>query len=211
MNNEPQIANILLKYKTDKNHGSIPNIYKDLDTWEICPNPDPMIGHSYGSSYDEIFRSFDRNAPLNILEIGIQKGGSLCAWKDYFPNANIYGIDIRDEILPEYRRLDFHYLIMDVKNPKIHEILKNVSFDIIIDDGSHLLGDVLFVVKNFLGKLNVDGQMIIEDVQMPIYWINNIINIIPVGYELATKDLRKHTPYSGGDNFLIIIKKVNNK
>jgi hypothetical protein len=44
--------------------------------------------------------------------------------KDYFTNSNIYGVDIVDGILPEYRREDFNYIISDIKSNSVKEILK---------------------------------------------------------------------------------------
>lgn len=197
-----KVAELLLKYKSDKNHGTIKNIYNNLDNWEICENPEPYIGHTYGDSYDEIFEEFDRDSNIDFLEIGIQKGGSLLAWKDYFINANIYGVDILDSILPEYRKTEFNYIISDIKDNSVKEILKNVYFDIIIDDGSHYLNDVLFVVSNYLEKLKKGGVLIIEDCQQPEHWLQEVTNLVPSGFSITTKDLR-----GGYDNFLIVIKK----
>jgi SAM-dependent methyltransferase len=203
-----KIADLLLNYKTDKNYGSVKNIYKCLDTWEIIENPYPMIGHTYGSSYDEIFERFNKTKEINILEIGIQRGGSLCAWKDYFVNSNIFGIDIIDVVLPEYRREDFVYIFKDIKDLTIKEDIKDIMFDIIIDDGSHYLDDVLFVVDNYLEKLNKNGVLVIEDAQEPERWVDKIKNKISSEYELSTRDLRRDTPYSSGDNYLIVIKRI---
>jgi SAM-dependent methyltransferase len=204
-NSNVKIADLLLKYKTDKNHGTIKNIYENLDTWEITDNPESPIGHTYGVSYDEIFENYGRESKINILEIGIQKGGSLLAWKDYFTNGNIYGVDIVDVILPEYKRNDFNYIISDIKSPHVIEQLKGVSFDIIIDDGSHYIPDVLFVVSNFLTKLNPGGVLIVEDCQAPESWLQQIESIVPGGFIVTTKDLRGEGAY---DNYLIIITKI---
>jgi len=203
-----KIGEILLNYKSDKNFGTVKNIYDDLYRWNIVDNPEECIGHSYGDAYDEIFKEFDYKSNINFLEIGIQKGGSLCAWKDYFPNGNIYGIDIIDCILDEYRRSDFNYIISDIKDHSIKERLTDVMFDIIIDDGSHHINDVLFVVSNYLEKLNKGGYLIIEDCQAPEYWVNAVNAIVPSNFELSIRDLRQHTPYSSYDNFLIVIKRI---
>ena len=203
-----KIGDILLNYKSDKDFGTIKNIYDDLYKWNVIDNPEECIGHTYGESYDEIFEKFDRDGNINLLEIGIQKGGSLCAWRDYFKNGNIYGIDIIDCILPEYRRPDFNYIFSDINDLSIKEIFKDVMFDIIIDDGSHHLNDVMFVVSNYLDKLNYGGYLIIEDCQMPEHWVQSVSTLIPPGYELSTKDLRHHTKYSSYDNFLILIKRL---
>lgn len=197
-----KVAELLLKYKSDKNHGTIKNIYNNLDNWEICENPEPYIGHTYGDSYDEIFEQFDRNSNIDFLEIGIQKGGSLLAWKDYFINSNIYGVDIVDSILPEYRREEFVYIISDIKDISVKERLKDILFDIIIDDGSHYLSDVLFVVSNYLEKLKKGGVLIVEDCQEPENWLKEVTKLVPDGFSISTKDLR-----GVYDNFLIVIKK----
>jgi len=206
-NGRKKISEILLNYKSDKNFGTVKNIYNDLDRWDIIDNPEECIGHSYGEAYDNIFKNFDHNGEINFLEIGIQKGGSLVAWRDYFPKSNLYGIDIIDCILDEYRRPDFNYIISDIKDASVKEKLKDVYFDIIIDDGSHYLEDVMFVVSNYKEKLKSGGYLIIEDCQMPEHWLNEIEKTITEEYELTTRDLRKHTPYSSYDNYLIVIKK----
>ena len=137
-----KISEILAKYDTDK--------VKD---------------HHYGDAYDDLFSKFDRNAPLNILEIGTQKGGSLCAWQDYFLNAKITGVDIVDVVNPEYKREGITYIVSDIKDWKTDEM-----YDIIIDDGSHFESDVVWVIKYFTKNVKENGLMIIEDIQDSRYW-----------------------------------------
>jgi hypothetical protein len=184
-----KISEILLKYKSDKNLGLGP-------TGE---------GHCYGPAYDQIFDSFNRNDKLNILEIGVQKGGSLVAWKEYFQNASIYGIDIEDQILDEYRRNDFNYLIEDIKSDEAKAWLKDKTFDIIIDDGSHKPYDIMYVVDNFLKNLNPKGWMVLEDCWQPEQWISLVQNLIPADYTMFTYDVRSIK--NNIDDFLIIIQK----
>lgn len=165
---------------------------KDLPISKILAqyDTDKVNGHTYGESYDEIFSRFDRNAELNILEVGTQKGGSLCAWQDYFPNAHITGVDIVDVVKPEYKRDSINYVLSDIKDWDTPS-----DFDIIIDDGSHFLPDVLYVVKHFYPKLKEGGVLVIEDVQDQA-WLD-LINV-----PFTVKDLR-----GAYDNFLIIIWK----
>lgn len=187
-----KVAELLLKYKTDKNYGTI----------------EPNLGHCYGDSYDSIFEMFDRDGDITLLEIGIQKGGSLLAWKDYFKKSKIYGVDIVDVILDEYRRDDITYIISDINNESVKEQLKDVMFDIIIDDGSHMLPDVIYVVNNYLSKLNNGGVLVVEDCQSPENWLNQINWIIETmgdQYTISVSDLRKINGHY--DDFLIIIQK----
>ena len=152
-----KIADILKKYDSDKNRE-----------------------HHYGGSYDNLFSRFDRNAKLNILEIGTQKGGSLCAWQDYFPNANITGVDIVDVVKPEYRRDTINYVISDIKKWKT-----DMTFDIIIDDGSHFLGDMIYTLSEFVVKLKPNGVYVIEDIRdVPLHVkvVENILSDISIPY-----------------------------
>lgn len=168
--NDLPISKILLKYETDK-----------------------VSIHCYGDAYDELFSPFDRNAHLNILEVGTQKGGSLCAWKEYFPNSTVTGIDIIDVVKPEYNREGITHIISDINHWDTDQ-----TFDIIIDDGSHALEDILYVIKEFSPKLKKGGLMIVEDVQSPS-WLSDIR--VP----FTVRDMR----YIKGsyDDYLIVIQK----
>jgi hypothetical protein len=183
------ISEILLKYQTDKNMGQING-----------------IGHYYGGTYQTIFNNFNENDKLNILEVGIQKGGSLCAWKEYFNNASIYGVDIIDVMLDEYRNSEFNYFISDIKSDFSKEKLSNIGFDIIIDDGSHDFNDILFLVNNYLSELNLNGYMIIEDCQHD-GWFPHIKNMLnPEQYDVTLFDTR---PLSKcGDDMVTVIKRI---
>jgi trans-aconitate methyltransferase len=131
---------------------------------------DKEVHHNYGKAYDELFSRFDREAPLNILEIGIEKGGSLLAWKEYFPNASITGVDIKDMVKDRYRSKKINYVFSDIKDWKTDQ-----TFDIIIDDGSHFEEDVAYVIKHYKGKLREGGMLIVEDVQDTSKWNYDLI------------------------------------
>lgn len=184
------ISEILSKYNTDKNLGNIDG-----------------SGHCYGPKYDEIFQQFDRESDnITILEIGIQKGGSISAWKDYFKKGKIIGVDIVDEIMSDYRRNDVEYIIDDIKSPLVLKKLKDYKFDIIIDDGNHWWEYVSYVVENFSDLLKINGYMIIEDCQQPHAWYQNIKNMLPDNFDVSFSD----TTQTCGryDDFLTIIKRI---
>ncbi len=154
---------------------------------------DKVNGHCYGDAYDELFEGRE---PLEILEIGTQKGGSLMAWQEFFPKAHITGIDIVD--VRTYKDDKITYIFDDVKNVKLDK-----EYDIIIDDGSHFWEDVEYGVKNFLPHLKVGGVYIIEDVQNSA-WVYNTRRL--VGDEaVSIRDLR--TVNGNYDDLLIVIKK----
>jgi hypothetical protein len=177
-----KISEILLKYKSDKNLGLGP-------TGE---------GHCYGPAYDQVFEYFDSNAELNILEIGVQKGGSLVAWKEYFPNASIYGIDIEDQILDEYRRDDFNYLIADIKSDEAKEWLKNKTFDIIIDDGSHKPYDIMS------SNITIDNNVLMSVIENKIdrYFYASSAHIYPKSLQLISDSplIHEEQAYPSGEH-----------
>ncbi len=100
-------------------------------------------------------------APDNLLEIGVQFGNSIKMWREYFPNANIVGIDAVDNSTPPIKGCTLLY--GNAYDRRMVEML-NTAFDIIIDDGSHALGDQQFVVANYPSLLASEGILIIEDV-----------------------------------------------
>jgi hypothetical protein len=96
-------------------------------------------------------------------------GASLRVWKDYFPNATIYGADIDKDVLFEEPRIKTYYV--DQLDPEsIGEMWSEVGikdFDFMIDDGLHTFeaGSTLF--SNSISMLSKDGVYVIEDVSGP--------------------------------------------
>jgi hypothetical protein len=87
-------------------------------------------------------------------------------WREYFPNAQIFGADIDSKALFQDSRITTSQ--MDQTNQSsIQEYwmkLGGTSFDLMIDDGLHsfLAGITLF--ENSIHKLNQYGLYFIEDV-----------------------------------------------
>ncbi len=99
------------------------------------------------------------------VKTGYKTGNSLRVWKEFFRNANIYGIDIDvNSIFQEDRITTFACDSTDVS--KMHSILDplNKKFDLIIDDGLHTLEGNLGTLESTLSYLADDGIYIMEDV-----------------------------------------------
>ncbi len=157
--------------------------------------------HSYGDYYDELFSQYDKEAPVKILELGVQGGGSLQAWKEYFPNAEVIGIDISDSRWPEYIKDNVTFHKCDLRDFEMRGY--EGYFDIIIDDSDHFIGTQMYIVNNYLKLLKKGGTMVIEDVQAPERDSEMIRQILHKDYEFDTIDVRDSGRY---DDFLIIIK-----
>ena len=118
-----------------------------------------------------------KNRRLNFLEIGSATGGSAAAFVNYFDKSNVYCLDV-NLTLVKYKSDKINFFGLDSSNSKmLFKFLKNVEekfsvkkFDVIIDDGSHILSDQLFSINYFFKYLKKGGYYIIEDYKFPNYF-----------------------------------------
>ena len=128
---------------------------KQSDKWE-----------SYFPVYDRCLASY-RNAPITLLEIGVQNGGSLETWAKYFPQATkIVGVDINPlcgQLVFDDPRI--HVISGDATATEIAQRIFGVckNFDIVIDDGSHTNRDVVRAFAQYFPTINENGLFIAED------------------------------------------------
>jgi cephalosporin hydroxylase len=138
-----------------------------LDVLAFKYNTDKRIGAN-NHGYTEIY--FDqlndkRDKVRKVMEIGIHKGGSLKMWRDFFPLADVYGLDNHRELLFEADRIKSVFAEQDEELSLI-EARKEIgdNFDLMIDDGSHEIKDQLLSFKVFWPSVKVGGIYVIEDV-----------------------------------------------
>ena len=126
----------------------------------------------YMDIYDEILKPI-KNDCKSILEIGVNNGGSLEIFAEYFSNANIItGIDI-DEKCSQIKFKDPRIKVF-IGNANDMEIKSQIFilyrfFDLIIDDGSHHSKDIIKTFINLIDLMNDGGTYIIEDLCCS-YW-----------------------------------------
>lgn len=126
--------------------------------------------HGYTSFYEKLFEPI-RSNPINFLEIGIDQGGSLLAWQDYFSNATIYGIDI---VIPDRiaNQSTIKYAITDQSSPQqllqTLESWNNPKFNVIIDDGSHWVSHQRISMETLWKSVAPGGYYVIEDLHTNI-------------------------------------------
>ena len=129
------------------------------------------LGHGFGKFYEKYFYKF-REDRFKFLEIGTWKGASLASFYFYFKKAFIYGIDRNFKNNYSSRRLEYIYCnttnISDLRNLK--KKFKDKKFKIIIDDGSHLLNDIISNLKFFFRMVDKKGYYVIEDFNHPKYF-----------------------------------------
>jgi hypothetical protein len=139
-----------------------------------------------------------RGKPLKILEIGVKQGNSIQMFSEYFQcdgnqKAQIYGLDIGKEWLKNKKLNKDNITIFTGNQSKIETLYelynKTGKLDIIIDDGSHLVNDILTSFEFFKDKFNY--MYVIEDTTLTLYGKH---------YEIINKDNANYLSQLEDDN-----------
>jgi hypothetical protein len=144
--------------------------------------------NQYTPIYQSIFYPLKDNN-INILEIGIgtmipnvpssmvgygqgdyKPGASLRAFRDFFPNGQIYGGDVQQDCMFEEERIKT-FLFDSTNINQCNKALGDLTFDIIIDDGLHEAEPQLNTFSNLFPRLKNGGYYFIEDIAQhnPLY------------------------------------------
>lgn len=112
---------------------------------------------------------------IKLLEIGVQSGGSINIWKDYFGESLYYvGIDINKNC-KQFEKLDRH-IYVEIGTQSDSNFLSSICakygpFDVIIDDGSHITEDILITLRTLFTRcLTNHGVYVIED----LHWSSHV-------------------------------------
>jgi hypothetical protein len=141
------------------------------------------IGHSYTSFYYDLFKD-KRESIKKVLELGTgtpdtmkiegyQVGGGLRMWRDFFPNAQIYGADIRPDSVFKDDRIETFLCDLSRKDDLLDLINKTgTDVDVLIDDASHKKEHQILAALTLMPLLKKDVIYIIEDIYFlhPIRW-----------------------------------------
>ncbi|MDC0054458.1 class I SAM-dependent methyltransferase [Candidatus Pelagibacter sp.] len=125
--------------------------------------------HAYTPVYHFLFNKI-KNKNLIIAEIGILKNESIKLLREYFINSKIYGFDNEIgllEIAKKDNLKDVFYNKIDIKNSSnINNVFQEIgeSFDIIIDDSTHVFEDQIRIIENLNKFLKPGGTIVIEDI-----------------------------------------------
>ena len=183
---------------------------------EIVDNSrtDKKTTHSYLPLYQQLLMGKKETAK-NVLEVGIQHGGSIKLWSDYFTNANVYGLDIITihevwEGIKDREKIILHTSI-DAYNHDFfvtNFLNKNIKCDFMLDDGPHSLESMIKFIQLYSQIMTDDGILIIEDVQS-WDWINILICVVPEELKkfIKTYDLRSNK--NRYDDIVFTIDKFN--
>lgn len=118
---------------------------------------------------------------IDLLELGIYKGSSLKMWASFFVDSKIHGVDINTKCSQFCKDFDnINIIIDDLHN----SFTPTQTFDVIIDDASHLPQYIISVFEKLWKNVKPGGYYIIEDTDMcsKIKYVRMIIS----RYNLST-------------------------
>jgi trans-aconitate methyltransferase len=113
--------------------------------------------------YDMLFAPFKLSV-TKVLEIGIHRGDSLRMWRDFFPNATIYGWDKDPQFVFQEPRIKTRAVDHDDKEQvrlALDEIGGNMN--IVIEDGSHWMSSQQRLLAWCLPYVGSGGLYVTED------------------------------------------------
>tara|TARA_B100001123_G_C15295908_1_gene1019183 strand:+ start:1807 stop:2364 length:558 start_codon:yes stop_codon:yes gene_type:complete len=158
---------------------------------------DKNTRHSYLPLYETLLEPI-KNTAGNILEIGVDKGGSIKLWYDYFTKATIYGCDRSGRQMKMHELKTKNRIFLNLHEDAytkeyVQKNFENKKFDFLLDDGPHTLSSQEKFIELYSPLLSENGILIVEDVQ-DINWLEKLKNKTPQHLKqyIKTYDLRKN-------------------
>ena len=127
-----------------------------------------IIAHGYARIYEKYLKEHkDKN--LNIIELGSFYGNASAAFYFYFKNSQIYSADINpDMYIYRSKRLNNFFTDTSSRSSiEINILSRNIEFDLIIEDASHMLKDQIISLFILFKNLKSGGLFIVEEIDFP--------------------------------------------
>jgi hypothetical protein len=174
----------------------------------------------YTKFYEKVFENY-RNKNISYLEIGLgtlqpeipstfvgnprlypdyKPAGCLYAWREYFVDANIYGLDVADDCMISDQQIKT-YKVDSTDINMVEQVIVGKTFDIILDDGLHTSDAQIRTFRNFWNRVKENGIYIIEDIGGG----GDDRNVFSDYQRELLDEIETHSYYYGG-NFLLIKK-----
>jgi hypothetical protein len=156
----PELNRLFEHYKTDKGQNGYAELYECLFN-DKRQSVNKLIEIGIGTLIPGMWSTM-----YGYSKEGYQQGASLRAWRDYFPNSTVYGIDLQ----PDTQFAESRIVTMLADSRSAVEINKVMhthgisQVDVVIDDGSHSASDQLATLDVMFRYVRPGGYYIIEDI-----------------------------------------------
>jgi hypothetical protein len=112
-------------------------------------------------SYLPVYTKHIRRGIESLLEVGVWEGNSLAMWEEYLPGTIVIGLD--NDMSRLKHKVDAREC--DATNPdSVREAIGEQMFDVIIDDGSHVVSDQIRSFDILFERVKPGGLYFIEDI-----------------------------------------------
>lgn len=162
---------------------------------------DKGADHDYIDSYYAAEFEGKRESVSNVLELGVQWGGSLMLWSSWFPNAKVIGLDIYEGVPQHYDEMrgdrEFPNVEIRIQDGYAEPVIaehENDFYDYVIDDGPHSLASMVIAIHRWLPKVKPGGKLVIEDIQ-DFKWFEKLekeVELSGIPAECRRFDFRKN-------------------
>lgn len=189
-----ELCDIAFKYRTDK-----------------CPK----LGLSFTPFYYQLFKDKSKEVK-KVVEFGVGypksmfkvkdylTGASLYMWREFFPNAQIFGVDISKEAQVKDDRIKT-FVCDQMDGEKVQKIMKKIGYDIdlFVDDAAHWVETQVYLFQTVYPLLKEGAIYVIEDVRSPRHLRRALREI---GYQSSEPVLEREGCKRYRNN-LVVIKK----
>jgi 23S rRNA U2552 (ribose-2'-O)-methylase RlmE/FtsJ len=143
----------------------------DLEKY-FAENTGPMVHKwkHYIEIYDRHLARF-RGGDVHIVEFGVDQGGSLRMWKQYFgPRCKVFGIDVN----PLCKQLEEDQIEIFIGDQEDRQFLRSLvkklpRIDVLIDDGGHTMAQQINTFDECFAHIDGHGVYVCEDLHTS-YW-----------------------------------------
>jgi predicted O-methyltransferase YrrM len=201
-NSRTELCDLGVKYPTDKSpYNKDGGLHK----------------HPYMAIYNLLFLPF-KSKNINFAEIGIYRNMSMMCWREFFPNANLFGFEydgvfLTNAINHNLNNTKYSYIDITDKESLETELSKFEKFDIILEDSTHKFDDQINLCEIAYKYMNSGGILIIEDIfrnedeTRYLESLQSVKDYYSDMFFIETEHVLKYSPEWNNDKLMILIKK----
>lgn len=124
--------------------------------------------HNYEEVYEQVIAEIKAtfNAPC-IMEVGVQRGGSIRLWADIFKEGRVLGLDSINGWRGSFPPDNAYVHICDAYTEESFKFVSNWAerYALIIDDGPHTQESQIRFVAMYSHLIAVGGIIMVEDIR----------------------------------------------
>ncbi len=184
----------------------------------------PWPAHRYCEFYSRLF-DHCRLSVVKVFECGLgtgdrdfaanmgpmaRPGASLRVWRDYFPNARIFGADIDRQALFQEDRIAT-YFVDQTCATLVNDMWRQIGesgFDLIVDDGLHTADAAESLFSGSFVHLRLGGIYVVED----MFWSDALDlsrRLLRRGFHPEIVTTVSELPGAAADACLVVIRRAH--